>query len=468
MNKLTDTKNFIIKYLILELFEKLYRLRKYTETCGKFDRKNNNNKIIALFENSITVIGNEINKLCSEIETDLTDDDKFGYILKISQNSKAIVKIHEELKNLHSSWILPEIKTFTNEIIENSSKLKNEINIILSDHYSFLESNLGKKFEISLNKVYMRSEEGEGVSDNHSFILPKIEFSNPLNWTIIVHEAGHLQAEIINALRSNPEIMPDEIESINKKIIKNWAEEIYCDIYAISLLGPAYFLSFVSFALLSTTDYGISAHSDIHPSVIIRASIMINYLRDNNLIFESSWGGEDYSDLFYECLLEQHSIFKDEPSKTIRGLTKFNRNLRKLIKDLNLNTFSIGETDAKRIRKLIENLKVGIPIGSVSDNEGININEELRNDGLTKEKLLELKNMVSERGCKIWEILNAGWIYKLEYSSKEGMDIFFGLSNANKNIDLKINKYGEIVDFLDERLLSSINTSQIIKIIEGN
>lgn len=468
MDKFANNKNFLIKYLILELFEKLYRLRKYTSTCEKFDRKNNNDKIINLFKRSITLIGIEINEICSDVNTDLTDDEKFAYILTISQNSKAIIKIHEELKNLHSSWILPEIKTFTNEIIKDQSKLKGEINIILSDTYSFLESNLGEKFGKSLQKVYIKTDSSQIMDDNHSFILPKIEFLNPLNWTIIVHEAGHLQTEIINKLRENPDLMPDDIQALNERIIKNWIEEIFCDIYATSLLGPAYFISFVSFALLSTMDFGISSHSEMHPSVIIRASIMINYLRDNNIVFESIWGIEDYSEIFYQCLIEQNSIFKDEPKKAIKGLTKFNRNLRKQVKDLKLNNFSINRTDSQRIKNLVVNLEKGIPIGSVCDENEIDFKSILINPDLTKEELTKLKNSVTERSCKTWEILNAGWIFKLENSIQKGEQIFFNKENSEEDINKKIDSYGVVVDFLDERLLSSINTSQIIKIIENN
>src|SRR5258706_220539 len=130
MEKFFNSKNFLFKYLILELFEKLYRLDKYIKTCERFDRKNNNAKIIVLFKSSIKIIGDEIDKLSSDIDTDLDDTDKLGYIIGISQNSKAIIKIHEELRNLHSSWILPEIKTFASEIILNNSTLKEDINII--------------------------------------------------------------------------------------------------------------------------------------------------------------------------------------------------------------------------------------------------------------------------------------------------------------------------------------------------
>lgn len=55
-----NENNTLVKYLILELFEKLYRLKKYITICEKFDRKNNNDKIINLFKESIRIIGIEI------------------------------------------------------------------------------------------------------------------------------------------------------------------------------------------------------------------------------------------------------------------------------------------------------------------------------------------------------------------------------------------------------------------------
>jgi hypothetical protein len=463
MERFIDTKNFILKYLVLELFEKLHRLKKFINTCTKFDRKNNTGRIISLYNESIHIIGLEINDLCTDIETDLTNTEKFAIIIKISIHSKAIVKIHEELRNLHSSWILPEIKTFANDVIKEESSIK-DINIILSDNYSFLERNLGKKFEYSLQQVYGVSAPVETIKENHTFILPKIEFSNPLNWTIIAHEAGHLQRDVIDNLRENPEIMPDSPQSLDEKKIKNWAEEIYCDLYATSLLGPAYFISFVSFALLSSLDYGIMASSEIHPSTMIRACIIINFLKDNNLTFETEWGQTDYSKVFFECLINQSNVFKDESKNTVPGLTKFNRNLRRAIKELKLNGFSIQEHDSKRIQKLVEKLAKGIPIGGVCDEISFDWKSLLEKSEMSLEDLKKLKNTVTERSCKIWEILNTAWVFKIENNCKKGAEIFF--TNGSNSIMEKIQDYGEIIDHLDDRLLASINSAQIIKIIE--
>lgn len=465
MESFNTTKNFFKKYLILELYEKLYRLQKYIDTCEKFDRKNNTVKITELFYDAIAITGNEVNELCSLVDSDFSEDDEFAFIVKISQHSKAIAKIHEELKNLHSSWILPEIKTFTNDILNNKSSQIKDVNIILSDSYSFLERNLGKKFKRNFYEVYSNQYLSNSIRDNHSFILPKIEFSNPLNWTIIVHEAGHLQHEIIESIKSDPDIMPDSIQSLNEHIIKNWAEEIFCDIYATSILGPAYFLSFVSFALLSTIDYGVSTFSDDHPSVIVRASLILSYLKNNSLTFESDWGINDYTTIFYNSLIHQSEIFNDEKRIDIPGLTKFNRNLRQRLKALQLNNFQIQEEDSIRINLLVDKLQKGIPIGSVY---ALNRSSSyLVSDEITIDQLEPLKTKVTERSCKTWEILNAGWIYKIENNFKRGCEIFFD-NQESSTIKEKISTYGDVINSLDERLLSSINTSQIIKIIESH
>lgn len=467
MQKFITDPNFIYKYLLLELFEKLYRLSKYINTCKEFDKKNNHERIIELFESSIKIIGDDILPICSEIDSQITEDEKYAITIKISQNARAIGKIHQELKNLHSSWILPEIKTFTNEIISGNILSSTQINIILSDNYSFLERNLGKKFESILQDAYSKINQPKLLQENHSFILPKIEFSNPLNWTIIVHEAGHLQREFIEKIKNNPEILPDNIQSLKKDIIRNWAEEIFCDIYAASILGPAYFISFVSFTLLSSADYGISSFSEMHPSVIVRAHIILNYLKDNNLIFKPEWGIEDYTKLFYNCLISQNNVMKERAQEPIEGLTKFNRNLRKNIKALDLNKFQIEEEDSKRMKDLLDNLIDGIPIGSVVSQDSGTLLSLLKDPELSEKKLKDLKNEMSQRSSKIWEILNAGWIYKLEHSCKAGESIFFDTTSNSSDVNLMIHEYGKTIDFLDERLLSSINSSQIINVIEG-
>jgi hypothetical protein len=221
----------------------------------------------------------------------------------------------------------------------------------------------------------------------------------------------------------------------------------------------------VTFALLSPIDYGIASNSDLHPSVIVRATIMKNYLKDNSLLFK---GGDinDYTDIFYACLISQKGILQDEPKTTIEGLTKFNSNLRKLIKDLHLNKFSIGEVESKRISGLLSNLKNGIPIGSVGTATLSDISDLIDKADLNSEDIERLKASVSERGTKIWEILNTGWVYKLEESCNIGDKLFFDTTCTNRDVMDRIFKYGETIDFLDDRLLASINVSQIIKIIE--
>ncbi len=465
MNNFINCQNFLYKYLVLELYEKLYRLKKYIVTCRKFDKKNNDENILDLFLESIKIIGNEVEDLRSTIINEISDLQKLPISIKISQHSKSIARIHEELKNLHSSWTLPEIKTFTTDVTRSGNYKPQDIYIILSDNYSFLERNLGKKFESTLREAYGHLDIGE-LKETHSFVIPKIEFSNPLNWTIIAHESGHLQRDNINKIIDDPNIMPDDISSLNKAIIKNWAEEIYCDIYAISVLGPAYFISFVSFALLSPLDYGLLSFSKLHPSVILRATIMINYLKDNKLSFKAEWGVEDYSKLFYDSLIQQSEIFKDGPKDTIEGLTKFNRNLRKLIKDLKLNEFSIKEIDCKRLIDLLSNLKEGIPIGSVCLPIEFDKEELLKKDHLSSAELNKLKEAVTERSTKVWEILNTGWLYKLEHGFISGENIFFK-DTVDTDVMVKIDSYGKVIDFLDDRLLASISSAQIINIIEN-
>ena len=112
----------------------------------------------------------------------------------------------------------------------------------------------------------------------------------------------------------------------------------------------------------------------------------------------------------------------------------------KIIKDLNLNKFQIDKSNSIRINSLLSNLQNGIPIGSVLKNNNNNWEELLIKDILNNEDLQLLKDSITERSCDIWEILNTGWIFKLENNFLKGELIFFSEKSSDKRIMDKINE----------------------------
>lgn len=100
--------------------------------------------------------------------------------------------------------------------------------------------------------------------------MPYSQSSNLITNTLICHELGHFVFEELScgsALRSpidgalkkylgaSFESAPDRIKDWCRKQLGTWAEEIFCDIFALTLIGPVFsFASIELFSLLGLLD----------------------------------------------------------------------------------------------------------------------------------------------------------------------------------------------------------------------
>lgn len=451
--------NFLVKYLVVELYEKIFRIKKFINTAYNEEKRESDKQLKELYDKALFFLANEINDFCSNIPDSEDAGDVFDNMLFISNTYKTIINIHKDLKNISSISVLPETKTFIYEIDILEKKIK-EINLILTDNYSFKERNLGKKLLNDLSNSFGKKP---SINNTHSFILPKIEFSNPLNWSILVHEYGHLVAtdkiDVFIEMLSETGL---ELKPSDVKMIRSWAEEMYCDVFAAKIIGPAYLISLLSFCLLNSFD--CSKHSESHPSVFLRAENIKSFLRRNNADFSNDEQIENYGILFNHLMINVNALcneYKSSDENFTMNLTIILRVFREFIKnEVNFEVIqSNSNENIMTLKKLISNLNKDIPIGSIKK-QFIDDNPKYKELDLD-----EIKELSVERPTTHWEILNTGWIHKIENIEERGFNIFF--NDFDEKIEDKIAKYGFYVDKLDEYLLHSISTSQIIKSIEN-
>lgn len=458
--------DFLEKYLIIELFEKIIRIKKFIRTAYEQDKRESDKQLLSLYENALSFISKQIIYFCEHLPSKRDDGTIFDNMLYISKSYRAVINIHQDLKNISSIKVLPEINTFLYEIDKHEEKLK-EFNLVLTDNYSFKERNLSRKILHDLDESYQTKPE---LGNTHSFILPKIEFSNPLNWSILVHEYGHIVST--NETNSFLDMLYSsglKLNSSEEQTIKNWVEEMFCDIFAAKLLGPAYLTSFLSFSLLNSFDCPL--HSNSHPSVYLRAENIKSFLHRNNADFSNESHIINYGELFNATMINIDSscnVYPLESSQFQMNQTIILRTFRDYISEkegmkiLDSNT----NMNTKTIELLCQKLKDKLPIGTIReqiDKEVMAVLDKKQKD-ISDEDIKKIKEASIERPTSHWEILNAGWIYKIEYIKKDAIDLFF--SNYGRDINSKLDEYGEHIDTLDNILLHSISTSQIIKSIE--
>lgn len=462
-----------IKYIILELLEKVYRLKSFILKHNLSETSNSNGNVVLLFNRTITKILNHLEETTLQIDG-LTEDEAFTIQRRLAQNYEAIIGLHDELKYLHTEWLRPEIFTFANHIINYLPKecRPGIINIILSDKYSFLEKNLFKEF-IEVVSGFSNDSTLKYPERSPTVILPKIEYNNPLNWPILCHELGHIDETNIANLISKKELFPSGISVSEMQILKNWAEEIYCDFFATNIIGPAYYLSLSTFALLNSLRTGIGVSSNTHPPFTMRMAILYSYLDHNHLNISIKKEGKECSihHYFYEMLNIVDEVLLKFPGlqiqeSEIKGLNIFNDYLRDNYDSYKNIIFKIENHELEDIKILIDKLVNKMPIGSLrnlaKDQEYIKL---LDNIEIAPEVFGRIRNSLSENGSELWKILNAGWVYKFENIIPVGKNLFF--EKNDYTFENKLDLYGEELDVLDDRLLVSIETSKLIYFVEN-
>jgi len=470
-------ENQIEKILCVEVLEKISRMRRYLYSHYS-SSKTEGKEVVSLFSRSLDATQQNLENLVHYLKNSgsLNPFEKATVSRRISDAFFTIIQLHEQLQLIYGEWVRPETHTFIKEVIEffPPTRKKEKINIILTNDYMFFESNLTWLFSDILNNKNISSNI---VEENPTVFLPKIDYDNPLNWTILAHECGHTDLKGIKKLLANPKLIPSKITVMDKIVLENWVEEIYCDLIATKVLGPAYLASFSTFVLLLSGIEGNESSSQTHPSNVIRINLIQEYLEAKNIkipLTTSYLGNSDLSSYYYFMLENYNETSRkflnpntSQSSPSI-DLTLLLDMISEEVDDLIDLNFTLSTDDFKRINSLKDRLSKGIPIASYHDIEKLEVvkkkylPEPKNNIGLNE--LNEAKEALQETRTKLWEIINTGWINKIENILPIAIELFFD-NDGYPFID-KMKMFGNMLEKNDNILLKSIESSEIFNIME--
>jgi len=205
---------------------------------------------------------------------------------------------------------------------------------------------------------------------------------------LICHEMGHfafeerglennLSAYIEAALETNfPELVadPDSESALSwcRELLWNWAEEIYCDRFAIGIIGPAFSFSYIEFfdVIGATTGSDVNDFTDTHPSDSCRFKEHAEELTHGGWWPLLDEYGKAHADLIRQLSAipeDQYVFISDERAQLDeRVLSAFRKDVKPHIGDIVRATFQgtetifRGQTDVECIKAVQRYLCAGI------------------------------------------------------------------------------------------------------------
>jgi hypothetical protein len=110
-------------------------------------------------------------------------------------------------------------------------------------------------------------------------------------------------------------------------------------------------------------------------------------------------------------------------------------------------------------------LSKGILIGSYQNPQLTkSVKENFLKGRIDSQELNEAKNAAQESRVLLWEIVNAGWLYKIENIYPRAFALFF--ESDAPPLEEKMKSWGEELEGIDRLLLRSIESSEIQRLME--
>jgi len=466
--------NYLEKLLCIEILEKITRMQRFLRLEPDVSRRQGF-EVVNIFLKALDAILVNLRPIITRLSEKVPLDkwEKLATIRRLSDTFKSIDNLHSQLQFVYGIWVRPEAHVFVKSVIEfiPSVRRPEKVNIILSNMYSFLETDLSSYVEdvLSVTDIYVDFQ-----NQSPSVFLPKIERDNPLNWSILVHECGHADFQGNSHLLDQLEAIFAQADAPSKKILQRWAEEIYCDLFATQILGPAYLASFATFALVVAGGGGSEISSETHPADIVRIAIIHEALEKSNLkvvLAEPRLDSNDISSLFYNALEERVKLERQfirppleqpQPQFILQDFVD-------VICEQVEQTISLSQQltvkDFDRIYGLAKRLAKGILIGSYQNPQLMESGKENFSEGrIDPQKLNEAKTAVHESRVLLWEIVNAGWLHKIENIYPRAFTLFF--DSDDTPLEERVRIWGEELEGIDRLLLKSIESSEIQRLME--
>lgn len=267
------------------------------------------NKLI----NNLLMINDKINDELDRITGD--EEDAFDEIILYSDILKYIQDLCKYIEVSTMENIPPHLMYFTNFA---TNKFKKESSFILIPVYK--TNFYFKELSVELQQKFRRCI--SGILDLYpiggkklSLLMYPFAYKNCIfTMSLLTHEIGHYvetENNVVNNLFGNIQIDPRYVEEIldeisrrrigdtgrtldhflsrpalsvviNNEIVRivnNWLKEIFCDLYAFKVIGPAYLISMIEF-IFSLTKADIS--DEEHPPLELRLRVLLEEYKSSN------------------------------------------------------------------------------------------------------------------------------------------------------------------------------------------
>lgn len=468
----------LFNFSLLQMLEKICRVEHFLDTAD-LSWSRSDAEVMFSFRRTLKQIRIDWDQLLAMASN--PDNIKFGgpqiLLRRLGSCSNSLVQLHLQLSYVKGHWTPPETESFVDAVLSGTDlERAKRPSVVLSDIYLFEEIDFGSMSYRPANSAKISSP---------ALLLPKLEYENPLQWAMLIHEMGHS-----DLIKRESILSKEDLSSIcgkdnlrGQEVLENWLDEIFCDLLGLHLLGPAYIASFVELITVIGSEGILEAQSHSHPHPRIRICTMQDLLQRKNILCPFGNSGlfsksGDLATFYYElyeecCGLQTEYCGSQVPEgfEPAMNVTEFTTLLDNRVERFVPIMKHVPPFDHKKLSYLLTRLKHGIPIGSYSPVQVNDGNEPalaaIKNvkrliSRTTPDKKAIAHNLsvavdrIRETPCTVAEILNAGWLYKCEHiygTALAQMEHSFSASNQDSFISQLFS--------LDAILRNSIETSYL-------
>ena len=374
---------------------------------------------------------------------------KVKEVIKLILEGRRIEGHHEEWIEMDDEEILRKSRSigahqeYILEALMSLSypKPRPEIRYFLEDVYN-LTPNISFQPVYNYNYIdftFKRVKTSRGIV----VYVPIVSVNSPELWIGLAHEAGHLYKSLVSTfIKESLKYIDIKIGSVTDDELKNWLEEICCDLFALQTIGPCYYLSFVLLTTLESVYDPFIYYYDVlgvkeleHPHNSVRIEIMKHFIdkhvSDNtfknlcNKLYDYYTLVKKMEDEFLNELapgdISKETLDKIEEANSLVSYAKtLDDILTETIKSSN-NKFNLVSDEMLYLSYKLANEVISneVPIGvyrKVDSGEIIKkINElKLHSSNISKEQFNEVFDMLQETPVEIPVLFNTFILVKIK------------------------------------------------------
>lgn len=293
--------------------------------------------------------------------------------------------------------------------------------------------------------------------------LAFIDRDNPLAWTVLAHEYGHVLDDayrVADQIIHGDQVPPPEKE---RYLDVRRTAEIFCDFVAAYVLGPISLIPILLLEMIRPPLNSAAEEESVHPPTPVRLKLVRRYLKQ--LGVDTS----DFDDVFevYEFdykqklkeMTREEQMKKAQLSKDAYAfLASVADRIAHKVEVLALHEFSNERAqDAKSLEK---RLRSGLPISAVRNSSDKEIRAKLKSLGKTssRDDVYSTLKSLEEVPTNSAEILTAGWRYKLTSFQNELRKSF---DREDGQLEAGLKEYDEYLAKNDALLLKSLELAAV-------